>query len=141
MTELGNIFQPAAEGKKGPDLYVTLRAPTPVEGQPTRVHVPLALPYAGQRVTRADPHGEGEHIALGIPPGLAPGTTLRLRGAGGLSGEGGAAGDLYITIEGFEPRDGLALRARVLPSRWVPPALALSTVLLGLLLALWLIQR
>ena len=113
MSELGNIYQPVSDGPKGPDLHVSVRPPLPVEGVRTQVSVPLDLPHEGALVRRADPHGDGERIALGIPPGLSPGTTLRLRGAGGVPTEaGGVAGDLYITVEGFESPSGLADLAR-----------------------------
>ena len=141
MTELGQTFEASASGPKGPDLYVSVRPPLPVDGVPTRVRVPLELPHAGALVRRADPHGDGDELALGIPPGLAAGTTLRLRGAGGVCSEpGGSAGDLYVTIEGFEESLGLlAPAARVaLPgvSALLPAALVVAA-----LLAVWLLLR
>lgn len=134
MTELGSIYGSTRSGPRGPDLFVSVRPPRPVEGVATRVRVPLELPHEGALVRRADPHGDGEWVALGIPPTLAPGTTLRLRGAGGVSGAHGAsAGDLYITIEGFESSPALALLVSR-PARRV--ALAVLAAV-AVLLALW----
>jgi DnaJ-class molecular chaperone len=42
--------------------------------------------------------GQVQTVVLAIPPGIQDGAKLRLRGLGVQKPEGGAAGDLYITI-------------------------------------------
>jgi hypothetical protein len=80
-------------------------------------------------------------VALGIPLGLAPGTTLRLRGAGGVSTEpGGSAGDLYVTIEGYEESPGLLAPAAPLALPRVS-ALLPAALVVAALVAMWLLAR
>jgi curved DNA-binding protein CbpA len=42
--------------------------------------------------------GPGEEVLVSVPPGIRPGTRLRLRGKG-RAGPGGTRGDAYLTVE------------------------------------------
>jgi curved DNA-binding protein len=55
-------------------------------------------------------NGKAQNVSVKIPKGIEEGKKLRLKGKGGRSPEGGAAGDLYLKIElephGSYERDG-----------------------------------
>ena len=74
--------------RKGDDIY----------GEATVNVVQAAL---GARVRVPTVNGE---VALRIPPGTQPGTTLRLRGRGVTSADGGV-GDHYVTIRVTTPEN------------------------------------
>jgi hypothetical protein len=99
--QLGNILAPALEGPRGPDLRHTVRVPTAALGREggVWVEVPVRLEHQGARVPRrCSTHDRRGRVQLHLPATLTSGATIRLRGQGGLH-EGGAAGDLYLTVE------------------------------------------
>ncbi|MCA9550516.1 MAG: hypothetical protein KC933_10810 [Myxococcales bacterium] len=109
MGRLANILEDAPEGPRGPDLRHTVRVPVAALGREggVWVKVPSALPHEGRVVARrASGHDRRGRVQLHLPAGMATGTTLRLRGQGGLH-DGGAAGDLYLEVE-VVPRAPLA---------------------------------
>ncbi len=91
-------FGGAAQGAQGRDVTgaVTITLPEVLSGTSRRVHLPT-----------------GKEIDARIPPGLADGQTIRLKGQG-LPGPGGGAGDALITVSIAEhplfKRDGANLR-------------------------------
>jgi DnaJ-class molecular chaperone len=101
---------PARSLPRGPGVLTTLgriarwllgRSPAILGG--SDVTIPLALTAAeaargGQkRVVLDAAHGAGE-VLVTIPPGVRPGTRLRLRGRGPAR-PGGGRGDVYLAIE------------------------------------------
>ena len=98
------------------DLYLRVRlAPhpvfTPVEGNDLQIDVPVAPWEAvlGARVTVPTLEGTAD---LKVPAGVQTGQRLRLRGKG-LSGRGGALGDLYAKLRIVVPKE-LTAREREL---------------------------
>ncbi len=86
MLGIGRIARLAlGSGQRGGDLTQDFPV-TPAEAREgARKH----LRYAR--------NGEAEEVIVTIPPGVRPGTRLRLRGKG-LNGKNGAPGDLYLRI-------------------------------------------
>jgi len=106
------------------------RARSGGRGQDLRADLSISLHESvegGERVIQVPlPQGGVEKVQVKIPPGIASGKTLRLRGKGG-TGAGGERGDLYLRIR-VEPdpvfqRDGDDLRCEV--------KVPLSTLVLG----------
>lgn len=78
------------------------RSPRPTPGENLRVElrVPLAKAILGGRHEFYAPgHSGDEKIAIQIPPGVEPGTKMRLRGKGYASSNGGPDGDLILIIQ------------------------------------------
>jgi len=97
--------QPGRDGAPSGDLLVEVhveehpqfkRKGNDIYGEATVNVVQAAL---GARVRVPTIHGE---VALRIPPGTQPGTSLRLRGRG-VKSAGGDAGDHYVTIRVTTP--------------------------------------
>jgi curved DNA-binding protein len=82
----------------------------PMGGQDVEARIELDLAdlvHGGQRRITLGPQGPGSPVeprtvTVKIPPGLRPGSRLRLAGQGGPSPGGGPAGDLYLEI-GLRP--------------------------------------
>jgi len=64
-----------------------------------QVSIPFRLAIQGGE-RRIDYRSEGkvEQIKVKIPPGIEPGSRLRVAGKGGISPAGGPAGDLFLQI-------------------------------------------
>lgn len=97
------------------------RKPQQVPGNDVRheLEVPFRTAVLGGKVNLSlrRPDGKKESIEVTIPAGIESGKTLRLRGLGDPSPNGGAAGDLLITVrtaghESFS-RQGLDLTVKV----------------------------
>ncbi len=78
--------------QRGNDLYAELTIPAEAATNGGRLSLPL------QR------GAEVQTIVVAIPPGIQDGAKLRMRGLGVQGPEGGAAGDLYITIHIHNPK-------------------------------------
>ena len=83
-------------------------APPPVNGSPDDVTLRLALTpreaQAGaERQVTLDSTHEAEQVKVTIPPGVRPGTRLRLRGKGRPRPDG-SRGDAYLAVDIVEPR-------------------------------------
>ncbi|MCX7311397.1 MAG: DnaJ C-terminal domain-containing protein [Hyphomicrobiales bacterium] len=100
MGGAGRQFEPEEFGGAQPSRDVTgtvaITLPEVLTGTSRRVHLPT-----------------GKEIDVKIPPGMADGQTIRLKGQG-LPGHGGAVGDALITVTFAEhpmfKRDGANLR-------------------------------
>jgi DnaJ-class molecular chaperone len=83
-------------------------ASPPVDGSPEDVTLRLPLTPgeaqagAERRVTLESTH-EAEQVKVTIPPGIRPGTRLRLRGKGRPRPDG-SRGDAYLAVDIVEPR-------------------------------------
>jgi hypothetical protein len=94
--ELGNVFDAVQnDGPRGPDLYLDVDIPRAALGSVHHAHIPLTI----DGTPRADPHGDGDSVPVNLPQSVQSGSTLRLRGMGGVGPRGGAAGDLYLTLK------------------------------------------
>lgn len=103
---VGDIF---GSGFGGEDLFSQLfggagrshRRPRSMKGQDysMQVSIPFRLAIQGGE-RRIDYRSEGkvEQIKVKIPPGIEPGSRLRVAGKGGISPAGGPAGDLFLQI-------------------------------------------
>jgi DnaJ-class molecular chaperone len=95
------------------------RAPAPGADLQHDLEVPFRTAVTGGEATIRirRPHGEVETITVKIPAGIEDGKSIRLRGQGEPSPNGGRAGDLLVTIHvGEHPhfrRDGLDLTVEV----------------------------
>lgn len=95
------------------------RSPTPGADLQHDLEVPFRTAVTGGEATIRirRPHGEVETITVKIPAGIEDGKSIRLRGQGDPSPNGGPAGDLLVTIhvgshQHFR-RDGLDLTVEV----------------------------
>jgi len=104
---LGNIFDAveqdaaATSGRPGPDFKVEVEVPRRSLGDPSGqlASVPGKLEVDGLMVARKlGPGEDGDGVRLHLAADFKDGATLRLRGQGGLSAQGGRPGDLYITV-------------------------------------------
>jgi molecular chaperone DnaJ len=88
------------------DLYVTVHvAPHPLfgrKGNDLTLRVPVTFPEAALGAEVKVPTLDGT-VTVKIPPGTAPGKTLRVRGRG-MPRAAGAAGDLLVTLDVVVPR-------------------------------------
>ena len=67
------------------------------------VSVPFETAVSGGAVdVRIDRHGSIDTLTVKVPPGVSSGQVVRLAGQGSPSPRGGAAGDLFLTID-IEP--------------------------------------
>lgn len=103
MKSIGNVFdatRPDPAAPRGPDLAVAVEVPRKRLGRSCTVHIPERLDLDGALVERArSPHDDHPGaITLHLPEGLPEGAVLRLRGQGGVGGEGSVPGDLYVRI-------------------------------------------
>ena len=67
-----------------------------------------------EQVRLADGESGMQTISVKVPPGLEPGSKLRIKGQGHAGSAGGQAGDLILTVTvGHHPyfREGTAVRA------------------------------
>jgi DnaJ-class molecular chaperone len=101
-------------GRRGPqfDPEHFAEAP-PAAGRDVTGAVTITLPEAASGTSRRVSLPTGREIDVKIPPGLADGQTIRLKGQG-MPGPGGATGDALITVS-IAPhplfqRDGADLR-------------------------------
>jgi curved DNA-binding protein len=106
----GSIFGQAA-GRAGAG-----RAPGPRRGRDQEAGIEITLEEAFHGTTRGLQIGD-RRIEARIPPGVRPGSRVRLAGQGSPGVAGASAGDLYLVVEvvphpGFV-RDGDDLRADV----------------------------
>jgi len=113
VSEGGRIRVPGrgGEGSSGGtsgDLYARIRIrPHPVfrrDGRDLSLDLPVTIAEATLGAKVPVPTLDGR-VTLTIPPGTDSGTRLRLRGKGVPSPSGGAAGDLYATVQIRVPRD------------------------------------
>jgi curved DNA-binding protein len=77
------------------------RGPRPVDGRDYETVVTLGLEDAHRGTTVNLEVGEGEGartLEIKIPPGVADGQKLRLKGKGGKGRNGGADGDIYLHL-------------------------------------------
>ncbi|VAX21757.1 Chaperone protein DnaJ [hydrothermal vent metagenome] len=82
-------------------------APGPMKGQDYETSVTIPFMDAmkgGERELRLSVDGGVKALTVKIPPGIATGKKLRLRGKGGSGAMGGPAGDIYINIKVAEDR-------------------------------------
>ncbi len=90
------------------DLYARIRIrPHPVfrrQGRDLHLDLPVTVIEATLGAKVPVPTLEGR-VTLTIPPGTDSGTKLRLRGKGVPNPSGGAAGDLYASVQIRVPRD------------------------------------
>ena len=92
------------------------RRPGPAPGSDTEAEVRLSFHEAVQGTTRTL-RVDGRDVTVKIPPGVADGGRVRVRGKGRRGTDGGPAGDLYVTVHTaghpiFE-RDGKDLKVTV----------------------------
>jgi curved DNA-binding protein len=104
----GGGFRPgAAAGGPGPG------GPRPRAGADQDATITLTLEEAargGKReITLTDPSGETKTLNVKIPPGVKPGSRIRLSGQGGYGSGGGSRGDLYLKVD-LAPHPDLKLR-------------------------------
>jgi curved DNA-binding protein CbpA len=83
-------------------------ASSPTDGAPEDVTLRLSLTpreaqVGGERRVTLDWRRGPEQVKVTIPPGIRPGTRLRLRGKGRLRPDG-SSGDAYLAVEIVEPR-------------------------------------
>lgn len=105
MSSLGSVFDGVNEGEgtRGKDLrWRGAIAESDVRRErPCAVRVPLRLPdddgYVVPRVV--NPADDEDTIRVQVPASSDFPLTVRLRGMGGVSNDGGPAGDLYLTLE------------------------------------------
>lgn len=105
MSALGSVFDGVnqGDGTRGKDLrWRGAVAESDVRRErPCAVRVPLRLPdddgYVVARVV--NPADDGDTIRVQVPANSAFPLTVRLRGMGGQSLDGGPSGDLYLTLE------------------------------------------
>lgn len=122
--DLGEFFGGAAAG--GGSTRRGRGAASRGEDVRATVRVPFETAIRGGAVdVRIDRGGQIDTLAVKVPPGVASGQVVRLAGQGSPSLRGGAAGDLYLTID-IEPhayfrRDGanLLLDVPITPSEAV----------------------
>ena len=97
---------PGSNGGPPGDLYVTVHvAPHPVfgrKGDDLLLRVPVTFSEAALGAEVKVPTLDGT-VTVRIPPGTAPGKTLRVRGRG-MPKSGGGAGDLLVTVDVVVPR-------------------------------------
>ncbi len=88
------------------DLYVVVRVGShPVFGRRGRnltLSVPVTFPEATLGTTVTVPTLD-DSVTVRIPPGTAPGTTLRVRGRGVPAGKDGKPGDLMVKVDVVVP--------------------------------------
>lgn len=103
----------------------------PAKGQDETMDLPISFyesVLGGERVISVPTTSGGyEQLSVKIPPGIATGQKLRVKGKGRLAATGGRRGDLYLVVK-VEPdprftRDGDDLRCEV--------RVPLSTLILG----------
>lgn len=88
---------PSGSGRKGK------RTASRGEDVRATVKIPFETAVSGGAVdVRIDRGGDVETLAVKVPPGVNSGQVVRLAGQGSPSLRGGAAGDLYLTID-IEP--------------------------------------
>ncbi len=94
---LGGFRRGQQGGKRGRKGKAAATAGTDVHSE---IEVPFQTAIQGGKIEvgmqRAD--GKVEHIEVKIPAGINDGAKIRLRGQGGPSPSGGAAGDVLLTI-------------------------------------------
>src|SRR5207249_2656832 len=97
---------PGSNGGPPGDLYVTVHvAPHPLFGRRANdltLRVPVTFPEAALGAEVKVPTLDGS-VTVRIPPGTAPGKTLRVRGRG-MPKAGGGAGDLLVTVDVVVPQ-------------------------------------
>lgn len=120
-----------AEGGPHGDLLVSLEVgPEPVPGEEIGVKLPVT-PLEALTGGRKTVEVHGRLVWVRIPPNVASGQVIRMKGEGGHGEHGGARGDLVVvlevsdsfTIPAFEPDEEtltLATSAAMVPYR--PPA-------------------
>lgn len=102
---LGNIFDAVEDGDapkaaRGPDLRLEVEYPRYALGSDEGflAPVPRVVEQDGEEIERKiGPADDARGVRLHLPEAFQDGATLRLRGQGGV-GEGGRAGDLYLTV-------------------------------------------
>lgn len=85
-----------AGGNPGQSSQRDFRA-SPVKGQDFEARLTISLEEAFRGVQRMLSLGE-EKISITVPPGVADGQILRVRGKGGKGRRGGESGHLYLTV-------------------------------------------
>lgn len=105
--DLGDLFGFGARRRRGPMPGADVQAVVDME---------LGQAIAGAEV-RLEVPGHDKPVTVRIPPGAGDGSTIRLKGMGGKSQNGGPAGDLIIVTR-VQPhplirRDGLDLTMRL----------------------------
>ena len=97
---------PGNNGGPPGDLYVTVHvAPHPLfgrKGDDLRLRVPVSFSEAALGAEVKVPTLDGS-VTVRIPPGTAPGKTLRVRGRG-MPKAGAGAGDLLVTVDVVVPQ-------------------------------------
>ncbi|KIH76205.1 curved DNA-binding protein [Geoalkalibacter ferrihydriticus] len=89
-------------GRGGVSGAGTRVRPRPLKGQDYSLNV--ALPFreavkGGERRIEFRQNGQTHAVQVRIPPGVEPGSRLRLAGKGGPSPSGGPAGDLFLQVD------------------------------------------
>jgi curved DNA-binding protein len=99
----GNIFEEIFGGRRGRGPYQEAPQPEEAPGSRDIEHtVDLSFDQAihgaalDLRLSAADGSGRMENISVKVPPGVADGQRIRVRGKGQPGGRGLPAGDLYI---------------------------------------------
>jgi DnaJ-class molecular chaperone len=94
-------------GPNGGDLYVRLRQEPHsqfiVKGDDTEVEIPISPWEAALGATAEVPTLDG-HAEIRVPPGIASGQRLRLRGQG-LNMRGGGRGDHFVRVKIVVPKE------------------------------------
>lgn len=130
--------RPGTGGAPAGDLVVTIHVePHPVysrDGDDLRMHLPVSYPEAALGAKVTVPLPDGSTVSLKVPAGTMSGSVLRIRRRGATHGR--TKGDLLVEVEvatpaslsreqraaveelgqaleGWDPREGLADRARV----------------------------
>ncbi len=103
--DLSELFSAFGRGGRGP----AARSARPGQDYEVRTPVTLEQVFAGSEIdvdlaipeTGADglPHRASRSFRVRVPKGAEDGQRLRLAGKGGMSPNGGAAGDLYVVID------------------------------------------
>jgi hypothetical protein len=115
---LGNVFDAVestgAEGTRGEDLRTRVRVPRWTLGHPDGANPELGRWVDGaERLVQSD---DDSRVPLHLPADFPDGGTLRLRGQGGVSPDGGPAGDLYLQIKLVDEPEPADAKARRLAS-------------------------
>ncbi|PID76449.1 MAG: integrase [Deltaproteobacteria bacterium] len=74
----------------------------PAKGQDITYQLTVSLEdimYGVERNLSLKTNGRNQNVSVKVPKGIMEGKRLRLKGKGGASPEGGAAGDLYLKIQ------------------------------------------